>query len=236
MSDPSSHQMRGRIETGADAVKHAFSWRQPRHALRDLTGSGLAPGRAATQRSGGLVVARDTVNERRPVLTETDVLSEQVARNFLARASELDAALKGGTSIATLRAAAAEAGISSTAFDAALAEARAETPAPSDGVAARRSRRRSWLAGAALLVVGIASIGVQRSTVPVGTVEGSVQIRCLSQEDALEVIRPYVDRSSSVLAPPGSRFLRLRATPAQIDRIRSAIAQAEGAATSCSAR
>ena len=176
------------------------------------------------------------MNERRPVLTETDVLSEQVARNLLARASELDAALKGGTSIATLRAAAAEAGISSTAFDAALAEARAETPAPSDGVAARRSRRRSWLAGAALLVVGIASIGVQRSTVPVGTVEGSVQIRCLSQEDALEVIRPYVDRNSSVYARPGSHYLRLRATRAQIDRIRSVIAQAEGAATSCTAR
>ena len=65
MSDPSSHQMRGRIETGADAVKHAFSWRQPRHALGDLTGSGLAPGRAATQRSGGLA-CREGHRERTP--------------------------------------------------------------------------------------------------------------------------------------------------------------------------
>jgi cytoskeletal protein RodZ len=67
-----------------------------------------------------------------------DVLPQAVSDRVLARASELDAALRSGASVVQLRAAALEAGISGEAFDAALAEVQR------DGDPARPARRRSW--------------------------------------------------------------------------------------------
>ena len=190
----------------------------------------------ATWRSIPSSAARHAVNERRPGPPET-VLSEPAAARLLARASELDAALKGGTSIATLRAAAAEAGISSTAFETALAEAQAEgQPQGSAAATRRRPRLWSWLAGASLLVVGILTVAVQRSVGPAGTIERSLQVRCLSPQDAAELIRPYLDRTSAVSIPPSPDVLRIRATPAQIDRIRALLDRAEDASTSCVSR
>ena len=175
------------------------------------------------------------MNERRPILPET-VLSEPAAAQLLARASELDAALKGGTSIATLRAAAAEAGISNTAFDAALIEVQAERPAQVPAVGAQRRRVWSWLAGASLVMLGMATVVVARSPTPTGLIEQSVMVRCLSIEEAGYMIRPYLDRSSLVVARPESRVLRIRATPAQIDRIRAVLDQAERAPRACVSR
>jgi hypothetical protein len=67
-------------------------------------------------------------------------------------------------------------------------------------------------------------------------VERSLPLRCVSQVDAAELIRPYLDRSSSVVLPPASHFLRVRAFPAQIDRIQSVLQEAERTAPSCAAR
>ena len=53
-----------------------------------------------------------------------EVLSEPVRTRLLERATELDAAYRVGGTVAELRAAAIEAGISASAFDAALAEMR----------------------------------------------------------------------------------------------------------------
>lgn len=177
------------------------------------------------------------MNERRPVPPET-VLSEPDAAQLLARASELDAALRGGTSIATLRAAAAEAGISSTAFEAALAEAHATGQARGSAVSARhRPKLSSWAAAAALLVLGMVTVVVQRSTTPAGMIELSLQVRCLAPEDAAELIRPYLEPDMTVVVPPSSHyFLRVRATPERIDRIRSVLKEAERASTSCVSR
>ena len=146
------------------------------------------------------------MNQRRPSPRETDVLSEPAATQLLARASELDAALKGGTSIANLRAAAAEAGISSTAFDAALVEARAEGQADVAAAARRPPRFWPWLAGASLVVLGMATIVVQRSAIPAGMIELPMLVRCI------------------------------RAKPAQLEKIRSVLEQAERASTTCVSR
>jgi len=176
------------------------------------------------------------VNERRPI-PETDVLSESAAKQLLARASELDAALKGGTSVATLRAAAAEAGISPAAFDAALVEAQAEgqTPVPATGTA-HRSKVWPRVAVAALAFLAVLTVAVERSTIAAGTIETTMQVRCISADDAAELIRPYGDRNTSVRIRPGARTLRIRATPAQLDRMRSVIDQAERASPTCTSR
>ncbi len=58
--------------------------------------------------------------QNRPGDRDPEVLSEPAAARLLARASELDELRRAGTSVADLRAAAAEAGISAPAFDAAL--------------------------------------------------------------------------------------------------------------------
>jgi hypothetical protein len=175
------------------------------------------------------------MHDRGPVPPET-ILSEPAAAQLLARASELDAVLEGGTSIATLRAAATEAGISPTAFEAALLEAQAEHQVEDPTVTPRRPKTWSMLAGSALLLLGLATIGVQRSALPVGMVERPLLVRCLPMQDAAELIRPYLDQSSSVLIPKGSRVLRIRATPAQLDRIEPALEQAERTSTTCVSR
>ena len=183
-----------------------------------------------------MFAARHVVKERRPVPPET-VLSEPAAAQLLARASELDAAFKGGTSVATLRAAAAEAGISSTAFEAALVEAQAKTQGQGIPVAAPRRRRRwSWLAGASLLVLGMLTVIVQRSSTPGGLIERWLPVRCLSAQDAMQAMRPYLDRSSRVLAPPSAQVVLVRATPAQIAKIRSVLEEADRSSTSCVSR
>lgn len=176
------------------------------------------------------------MNERRPAPPET-ILSEPDAKQILARASELDVALRAGTSIATLRAAAAEAGISSAAFDAALAEAEAKEQERGTPARARqRPHLLSRAAAAAVMVLAIVTVSVQRSSTRARMIEPVLQVRCISPEDAAELIRPYLDRSSRILIPPGSHLLRVRATQAQIEKIRSVLAEAERSATTCASR
>ena len=85
------------------------------------------------------------MQDRRRVEPKLEVLSEPAAARLLARASELDATLAAGATLTDLRTAAAEAGISSGAFDAALAEMRAAEHAPAPDVTPR-PRPRSCFA------------------------------------------------------------------------------------------
>ena len=80
---------------------------------------------------------------------DPEVLSEPAAARLLARASELDELRRAGSTVAELRAAAAEAGISASAFDAALTELKQSGQAPLPDVG-RQPRRRSWMLAAAL--------------------------------------------------------------------------------------
>jgi len=86
------------------------------------------------------------------------VLPDAIASRLLARASELDAVRDDDLAVADLRAAAAEAGISGLAFDAALAELRRTgRPQTSEGMPRRRRGLRlgaALVAGAALIAVG----------------------------------------------------------------------------------
>ena len=93
------------------------------------------------------------MHRRVPVESDPEVRSQPVAERLLERASELDAALRGGTlAVSDLRSAATEAGISPEAFDAALAELRRaeEVPAPNVRGQPRARRWWSWAAGASV--------------------------------------------------------------------------------------
>ena len=97
--------------------------------------------------------------ERKPT---PDVLPDAIASRLLARASELDALRDDDLAVADLRAAAAEAGISGPAFDAALSELRSTGRVQtSAGVPRRRSGLRlgaALVAGAALIAAGIFAV------------------------------------------------------------------------------
>jgi hypothetical protein len=108
-------------------------------------------------------------NRRQP---DPEVLPAKVAERVLKRASELEAVRSAGTGVAQLREAAAEAGISTASFDAALGEVRdAEAGLPAPLVRERR-RKHVWtfLAGiaAVLLLMGalIVPLLVARTAVP----------------------------------------------------------------------
>ena len=77
-----------------------------------------------------------------PMDPELRVVSEPIAAQLLAQASELDQLHASGSAVADLRAAATEAGIAAPAFDAALAEMQDRRAAPASR---DRQRRRARL-------------------------------------------------------------------------------------------
>lgn len=88
-------------------------------------------------------------------------LPEAHAQRLLARTAELDAQLGGHVPIERLRLAAQEAGLSAAAFDAALAEIRAEAPKPAFATEkswARIARYAAAILGAGAIFVGGALI------------------------------------------------------------------------------
>lgn len=116
--------------------------------------------------------------ERRERKPTRDVLPDEIASRLLARASELDALRDDDLAVADLRAAAAEAGISAPAFDAALSELRRTGRVPTSvGVPRRRRGLRlgaAFVAGATLIAAGIFALARQlpsKSTSVTGTDE-----------------------------------------------------------------
>jgi hypothetical protein len=172
---------------------------------------------------------------------ERELLNSATSRRLLERAAELDAEHRAGSELERLRAAAAEAGISATAFDAALEEMRREAVQPPEPSPSRRSRKRlvSFATAIAIaipfLLVGALvfrrTVVEPRSTTP----ELSAQVftlRCLPAGDAAELIRPLIqDARSAVIVSPGqaTRTLRVRTTPEQMERVRALIEQRDAA-------
>ena len=84
---------------------------------------------------------------------DAERLSEEAARRVLHRASELEAARGGEMSVADLRDAAREAGITPGAFEQALAEYRGTNPGAPGVATPRRGLARFWPAALALAIL-----------------------------------------------------------------------------------
>ncbi len=172
-------------------------------------------------------------------------VSEAVATRLLARASELDAAHDTRSSVVELRAAAAAAGISAHAFEAALAEVR-ETAKANTLRTARH--RRTWIRAAIVALVlaaGMLTVIAQRTPRNVAAASGApmheeaVLLRCIAADDAAALIRPLLTLPTNqlVLSSSASRTLTIRATTQQLEQVKAALAPYEAAgAPSCAAR
>jgi hypothetical protein len=168
------------------------------------------------------------------------VLSDAVAAHLFARASALDAAGgRAGATVTQLRAAAAEAGISDRAFDAALAELPGAGQARDPEVSGwPRRRLRIWalaVGTAAVIAAGVLAVTQrQASTGAAPMVEEAFLLRCLSPAEAAELVRPLLRLpTNSVVysAARAPRVLAIRATPAQIQTVRSVLGQYERTAS-----
>jgi hypothetical protein len=179
---------------------------------------------------------------------DPEVLPDPVAERLLARASELDVAHGAGSAIADLRASAAEAGISARAFEAALAELKNDEQARVPEVSRQpRQRRRMWVfaAVAALMTTGAYAVS-RRATPPAESavpgapiIEEAILLRCLTPGEAAELIRPLLRlRSNTIVsAADAPRVLTIRATPAQLQTVKSVLDKYENAGSSaCPAR
>jgi hypothetical protein len=184
------------------------------------------------------------VSSRDPRKSDIDTLPTAAAERLLERASQLDSARADEVPVAGLRAAAAEAGISVPAFEAALAELHDGSSAGAPTVAGPSRRAwRTWIVGAgAAVILAVGALAALRQrllpggdAVPsVATAEEAILLRCLTPGDAAELVRPLVqDRASSVRFSPAHapHVLTVRTTPAQLERVKARIADYESAGT-----
>jgi hypothetical protein len=177
----------------------------------------------------------DVVQNRVPGDRDPEVLSEPTAARLLARASELDELRRAGSTVAELRAAAAEAGISAPAFEAALTELQAAGQAPLPDVKKPprpRSRLRTLAAGGMVALVFVSTVLFFRGGAaepPARMVEESILLRCLSPSEAADLVRPLLRTNGGTAASDraGRNVLTISATPEQLERVRSTIAEHE---------
>lgn len=180
------------------------------------------------------------MTEPKPV-RDAERLPESLARQVLARASELDAAQRSNATVAELRAAAEEAGISAPAFDAALEELRGAPPAlPSP---APRRATRWWISGLAaagalfflmMLFVIPARVAVRvPSTAAAQMTEQTFQLRCLGPDEAAALVRPLLNLSENTVqtSPRTPRVLTVKGTPEQLRDVRAVLDKLEGSGT-----
>ena len=97
---------------------------------------------------------------------DAERLPEEAARRLLERASELEAARSAELSVAELRAAAREAGITPSAFEQALAEYRRTDLSSPSAAALAPQRRLARLWPAALVLATLLSVSVLRLLFP----------------------------------------------------------------------
>ena len=166
---------------------------------------------------------------------DAEILPQSVSERVLLRASELDVASRTGASIAQLRAAARDAGISAEAFDAAVEELRAE-----ESRRVPRRRHRVWgIAGVTAIVALIVFIGVGRLAPPVAAsgpvLEQTLVLRCVSTGQALALIRPLLTHPANVVTAsqraPG--MITVRATAEQLTRVQAVIDGYERTVPAC---
>lgn len=174
------------------------------------------------------------MRRRLPAESDPEILSNPVAERVLTRASELDAALRGGTmAVSELRSAAVEAGIAPEAFDAALAEVRDVEEAPVPNVADRSlAYRWRWALGVAAVLIAVGSLGVARvspNAAAVPMIEKTFLLRCLSAGQAARLIRPVLDLPTNAVTASADGVLIIQATSAQIERVQSVLDPYEGA-------
>ena len=105
------------------------------------------------------------MTEQNPA-SDAERLPEEAARRLLQRASELEAARSADLSVAELRAAAREAGITPGAFEQALAESRETHHTSGVALAATRHGRLTRFWPGALAVAALMSILVIRMLFP----------------------------------------------------------------------
>jgi hypothetical protein len=166
------------------------------------------------------------------------------AERLFARAAELDAARDNRATIAELRAAAAEAGISTTGFDEALAELHGR--GQKDSATSNRSRKAipRWARYAIAMLVTSGfwvamrsqSTMAPSSQAAAATIEEAFVLRCLSPGNAAELVRPMIaDESSQVVASPARapRVLTVRASPAKMQQVRELLARFDGPSGPC---
>lgn len=187
------------------------------------------------------------MEHRHPANRDDEVLPDPVAARLLDRASQLDAALRTGAPVAELRAAAAEAGISAAAFDAALAELRAaeEQRAHKATERPRRSRARPFVAVLLGLAAFVGYAGLRRA-VPVDSaaaaavpvVEQAFLLRCLSPGEAAELIRPLLQLPANTIVHSPARaprVLRVRGTAEQMVSVKALLDKHESAGSAACA-
>ena len=191
---------------------------------------------------------------RPPQAHDPERLTQSVAERLLTRASDLDAARGAGSDVHALRSAAAEAGISMPAFDAALAELREADKAPLLEVRDElRRRARLWgLAVAGMLVFVLGAVFFSRivprapegalvglpAAVPL--VEEAILLSCLSPGEAAEMVRPLLTLPSNTIAispERAPRVLTLTATPTQLEEVKAMLSKVEDPAShACATR
>ena len=165
---------------------------------------------------------------------DRELLTQAAARQLLERAGEIDADT---TSVDALRAAAREAGISEAAFEAALVEMRgrmATPPAPQ--LPKRRMAVVTGIATAVLLMALGAFVLIPRA---VGSGRPEMQtysfrVNCVPMNQAQDIARSLLaGPDNEIQLQAGSRYLRVRATPAQFQGLQSALSAAAKGLTSC---
>lgn len=184
------------------------------------------------------------MNTRRPTKPDAEVLSETVRTRLLERASELDAAYRTGGTVAELRAAAVEAGISAPAFETALAELRDAEQSKLEGAGQPRRRSRGWGAIAAVVgLVAVGTLGVSRRTTPADAaapiIDQRFVLRCVSPETAFELVRPLLQSPMNTIVyslAAGERVLTISGTREQVEAVRSVLNETENPASPACAR
>lgn len=168
----------------------------------------------------------------RRVEPDAEVLPAKVAERVLKRASELDAAHATGTAVAELRAAAAEAGISAHAFEAALGELQEvdQEPAP----ASTRRWRGLFIGLAALgaVVLAAAMIVIPARLAPratPGMAEHTILLNCAPADQVIERIRPLLTDPNNSIVRPGNTAstIIVRVTPEQMQKVQGVIDQVD---------
>ena len=160
---------------------------------------------------------------------EKEYLSDPLATRVLARASELEALRRAGASVAELRAAAVEAGISEDAFEEALAEIRrAESAGVPDVQRSRRLRIRIT-ATVAIVVLLMAGLLVGRTVVPArapASVTQTLQLRCIPANEAASMLRPTLVQSGRIsFSMREPTALTITGTPDQLRLAREILAK-----------
>lgn len=184
---------------------------------------------------------------RRPLDSDRELLREQEVARLLARASELDAVRGAGTQIAELRITAAEAGISASAFDAALAEMRAQSTPPATAATAspRRSKRRAFIGAVLAVVLALGTAIVTSRLVPTplpattgSLVQEAILLNCLTAPEGAELVRPLLSDEASTIVhnPAAPRVLTVKTTPEQMGRVKSLLQERDGSTGACAVR